>query len=73
MRSSYSWARVPVGERIDQSHRLGPVESFHRHSHPRQLKPSLMLLSSSQELLPLVWQEPWVRPSSSVHRALSYE
>lgn len=42
---------------MDLSHRRGPEESFHRRSHPRQLKPSLVLISSSEELLPLVWQE----------------
>jgi hypothetical protein len=59
MRSSYSWPRVQgqVAEPMDQSHRLGLRESFHRHSHLRRLKPSLVPISSSQELLPLVWQE----------------
>ena len=46
-----------VGELMDQSHCLGPAESFHQHSHRRRLKPSLVLISSLQELLPLVWQE----------------
>jgi hypothetical protein len=68
MRSSCSSARVQVGERMVQSHCLRPVENFHQHSHPRQLELSLVLLSSSQELSPLVWQELWVRPWTSVHR-----
>lgn len=59
MRSSYSWPRVQgqVAEPMDQSRRLGLPESFHRHSHLRRLRPSLVPISPLQELLPLVWQK----------------
>jgi hypothetical protein len=57
MRSSYSWPRVQVAGPMGQSHHLGPAEYFHQHSHPRQLKPSLVLISSLLEPLPLVWEE----------------
>jgi hypothetical protein len=58
---------------MDQSHCLGPIESFHQHSHRRRLKPSLVLISSLQELLPLVWQELWVRPWSNVGKAVNFK